>query len=68
LRARFPWLEIVQAFLPVPILASLDNVVGPVVQGVNPLRWDATLSGMDTRFFGSLAHLYSMYFVALRLL
>ena len=54
LRGRFPWLEVVHAFLPVPILALLVNVIGPVVQSVNPMRWDAVLSSMDARFFGSL--------------
>jgi membrane-associated phospholipid phosphatase len=54
-RIAFPRLEILHAFLPVPILAWLVNVVGPIVEHANPARWDATLAGIDGRFLGPVA-------------
>ncbi|MFL5395798.1 MAG: phosphatase PAP2 family protein [Myxococcales bacterium] len=55
LRNRFPRLEVVHAFLPVPILAWLVNLVGPIVKHVNSARWDATLAAIDGRFLGPVA-------------
>jgi membrane-associated phospholipid phosphatase len=50
-----PRLEILHAFLPVPILAWLVNVVGPIVKHANSTRWDATLAGIDGRFLAPVA-------------
>jgi membrane-associated phospholipid phosphatase len=55
LRNAFPRLEPLHAFLPVPILAWLVNIVGPIVKHANPSRWDTTLAGIDNRFLGPLA-------------
>jgi membrane-associated phospholipid phosphatase len=55
LRNRIPGLEVLHAFVPVPILAWLLNVVGSIVQHANPRRWDATLAGIDGRFLGPVA-------------
>jgi membrane-associated phospholipid phosphatase len=55
LRAAFPRLEPIHAFLPVPILAWLVNVVGPIVQHANPVRWDTTLAGIDGELFAPIA-------------
>lgn len=55
LRVAFPRLEPVHAFLPVPILAWLVNVVGPIVQHANPVRWDATLARIDGGLLAPIA-------------
>jgi len=55
LRSALPRLEPLHAFLPVPILAWLVNVVGPIVKHANSARWDATLAGIDGRFLAPVA-------------
>ena len=45
----------VHAFMPVPILALLVNVVGPVIEHANPARWDLRLAAFDAHWFGPLA-------------
>jgi membrane-associated phospholipid phosphatase len=53
-RTRSRLLAFIHAFLPVPVLAALINLVGPVVERVNPLRWDAALAAIDTQRLGWL--------------
>jgi membrane-associated phospholipid phosphatase len=54
LRARWSWLDVVHAFLPVPILAELLNLVGPVLARANAARWDAQLAACDARYLAPL--------------
>ena len=49
LRARSRAADFIHAFLPVPILAALVNLIGPVIEAVNARRWDAALAAADAR-------------------
>jgi membrane-associated phospholipid phosphatase len=52
LRDRSPLLRTAHAFAPVPIVAVLINVIGPVIERANPNRWDDVLRAVDARLFG----------------
>src|SRR4051812_42498463 len=52
LRDRSPLLRTAHAFAPVPIVAVLINVIGPVIERANPNRWDDVLHAVDARLFG----------------
>jgi membrane-associated phospholipid phosphatase len=52
LRGRSPLWETVHAFMPVPVLGLLINLVGPVIARANPARWDALLARLDVRLLG----------------
>lgn len=54
LRTSSRALETVHAFLPVPILALLINLIGPVIEHANPARWDPELAALDEALFGGL--------------
>ncbi|MGZ6125952.1 MAG: phosphatase PAP2 family protein [Myxococcales bacterium] len=54
-RGRSPLLRISHAFVAVPVLAALVNAVGPVIENLNPRRYDRALAAIDARFFGPLA-------------
>jgi len=47
LRPRSRAFRFVHDFLPVPIVSVLINLIGPVVEHANPLRWDAVLASLD---------------------
>ncbi len=53
-RDRSPILSAAHAFAPIPIVAVLINVIGPVIERANPNRWDDVLRRIDARVFGSL--------------
>lgn len=58
IRARSRLLAFVHDFLPVAVLSALINLVGPVVERVNPRRWDAALAAIDAQSFGWLLPLW----------
>jgi len=53
--SRTPLGETVHAFLPVLLLPVLFNTLGPIIDCVNPHRWDATFSQVDASLFGQAA-------------
>jgi membrane-associated phospholipid phosphatase len=55
LRARSRTLDFLHAFLPVPILGMLINLIGPLIAQMNPARWDAYLANLDGQLFGRVA-------------
>lgn len=55
LRARSRTLDFLHAFLPVPILGMLINLIGPVIAQMNPVRWDVELANLDRQLFGRMA-------------
>jgi len=44
----------VHAFLPLLVLSALVNLIGPVIEHVNPYRADAALAAIDAEWFGWL--------------
>ncbi|TMA28511.1 MAG: phosphatase PAP2 family protein [Deltaproteobacteria bacterium] len=55
LRARSRTLDFLHAFLPVPLLGMLINLIGPVIAQMNPARWDVQLASVDRQLFGRMA-------------
>ena len=53
-RARSRLLALIHDFLPVAVVAALVNLVGPVLEQVNPSRWDVALTAIDAQNFGWL--------------
>lgn len=54
IRGKSAWLGFVHAFLPLMVLGALLNVIGPVIEHVNPYRGDAALAAIDAEWFGWL--------------
>jgi membrane-associated phospholipid phosphatase len=46
--------RVAHAFLPLPIVVTLFNVAGPLIGVLNPMRFDATMAGLDASWFGPL--------------
>ncbi len=46
--------RVAHAFLPLPIVVTIFNVAGPLIGELNPLRFDATMAGIDASWFGPL--------------
>jgi membrane-associated phospholipid phosphatase len=44
--------EAAHAFLPALSIPVLFNTLGPIIDGVNPRRWDDTFAALDARLFG----------------
>ncbi|HYS09703.1 MAG TPA: phosphatase PAP2 family protein [Myxococcales bacterium] len=53
-RGKSVWLGFVHAFLPLLVLSALVNLIGPVIEHVNPYRADAALAAIDAEWFGWL--------------
>lgn len=52
--AREGWGRVIHGFAPLPIIISIFNLCGPVIEHANPARWDAALAELDEQLFGSL--------------
>src|SRR5215472_1157042 len=46
--------RVVHDFFPVVTIIVVFELAGPVIAGVNPVRWDTTMAALDQRFFGEL--------------
>jgi membrane-associated phospholipid phosphatase len=51
--AREGWGRVVHGFAPLPIIITVFNLCGPVIEHANPARWDAALAVLDVQLFGS---------------
>jgi membrane-associated phospholipid phosphatase len=51
---RQGWRGVVHDFLPVVAVIAIFELLGPVIDAVNPVRWDATFAALDERLFGRL--------------
>lgn len=48
------WRGVVHDFLPAVAVIAIFELLGPVIEVVNPVRWDATFATLDARLFGPL--------------
>ncbi len=46
--------RVAHGFLPLPIVVTIFNVAGPLIGVLNPMRYDATMAGIDASWFGPL--------------
>lgn len=46
--------RVVQAYLPLPVVVTVFNAVGPLIDAANPARWDPTMARLDVVLFGPL--------------
>jgi membrane-associated phospholipid phosphatase len=51
---REGWRGVVHDFLPAVAVIAIFELLGPVIERVNPARWDATLAALDVRLFARL--------------
>jgi membrane-associated phospholipid phosphatase len=56
--ARSSVVNIAHDFCPLPVILAIFELMGRVVSGANPRRWDASLAGIDARWFAGVADVW----------